>query len=175
MVPLPEFNEAGLLPPGDYVLTVQELRESVLVTGPPGEEAWDAVWRGRLVDNLDSILQDLWGLGIDYVIVDGSFVEKKDRPGDIDAYFPIAVERWVTREVEQGLNARRGEDVWTWDTGKLTRDPGTGKPKLPFWHKYQIDLYPDYGQLADGLKPFSDFFRQTRSGEPKGVVKIPRI
>jgi hypothetical protein len=31
---LPDFTEEGLLPPDDYMLTLEQLRESVLVCGP---------------------------------------------------------------------------------------------------------------------------------------------
>ncbi len=52
---LPAFSEEGVLPVGDYELTLDELRESALVLGP--DEAarsahWDADCRRNLVDNL---------------------------------------------------------------------------------------------------------------------------
>ena len=31
---LPGFDKTGLLPPGDYELTIPQLRESILVVGP---------------------------------------------------------------------------------------------------------------------------------------------
>lgn len=49
---LPDFDEHGLLPAGDYELTFEQLRASVLVVGPSaGAPHWDALWRARLVDN----------------------------------------------------------------------------------------------------------------------------
>jgi hypothetical protein len=51
---LPSFTDEGLLPPGDYLLTVEELRQSYLVTGEGvRSDTWDVLWRGRLVDNTD--------------------------------------------------------------------------------------------------------------------------
>lgn len=53
MVALPAFAEDGLLPPADYELTLDELRESLLVVGPGADYPnWDVAWRRLLVDNL---------------------------------------------------------------------------------------------------------------------------
>ena len=39
------FTEEGLLPPGDYLLTLDELRASLLVLGPGGARPnWDSGW-----------------------------------------------------------------------------------------------------------------------------------
>jgi len=43
---LPPFTAEGLLPGGDYPLTLDELRSSFLVTGVGvGSATWDAPWR----------------------------------------------------------------------------------------------------------------------------------
>ncbi len=48
---LPGFTPEGVLPPGDYEMTLEELRASVLVEGPgPGHETWDTEWRQKLVE-----------------------------------------------------------------------------------------------------------------------------
>ncbi len=40
-----EFDEDGVLPPGDYELTVPELRSSMLVVGPTSAlPSWDAAY-----------------------------------------------------------------------------------------------------------------------------------
>jgi len=178
----PVFSAAGLLPAGDYVMTFPQLRGSMLVKGPTsGSPNWDAPWRGRLVDNLNSVVRTLWELGIEYVIIDGSFVEQKDHPNDIDAYFPVTAKRWVSREVERELNRKRSENVWTWDWryASVPVDPRVPHRRLPFWHKYRIDLFPNFGAKAIlherlGWLTFEDGFRHTRSGAPKGVVKVLR-
>ena len=83
---LPAFNTDGLLPPGDYELTFGEIRSSLLVIGP-GDPEWDTSWRRWLVEQLEVLMNQLWSVGIVEVFVDGSFVECKNRPGDIDGYF----------------------------------------------------------------------------------------
>ena len=50
---LPGFTDAGLLPTGDYLLTLDGLRQSHLVIGSSSASAnWDQPWRARLIDNL---------------------------------------------------------------------------------------------------------------------------
>lgn len=84
MLPLPRFTPDGLLPPGDYVLTIDEIRESMLVLGPREEHPnWDAPWRRRLVDNLEVLVSQLWEVGVTEVFIDGSFVEDKDHPNEL--------------------------------------------------------------------------------------------
>lgn len=182
MARLPNFNVSGVLPPKDYVLNFGQLEESMLVKGPKnGSPNWDTQWRGFLVRNLRSVAKTLWDLGVEYLVVDGSFVEQKDHPNDIDAYFPITRERWQSREVQRELDRGRSEDVWDWDVYRayMPADPRVPHRKPPFWHKYRIDLWPHYGQEAFnhdrlGRLTFEKGFRLTRGGDPKGVVKVFR-
>lgn len=44
------FTEEGLLPPGNIELTLNELRQSLLVKGTSDLSAWDENWRKYLVD-----------------------------------------------------------------------------------------------------------------------------
>jgi hypothetical protein len=53
---LPGFTDDGSLPPGDYLLTLAELAESLLVRGPgdaAGYPNWDVDWRRHLVGRLE--------------------------------------------------------------------------------------------------------------------------
>ena len=77
-----------LLPPRDYPMTISQLRESHLVTGLGNQSRhWDREWRAQLVHNLEVMVVQLWEVGIKEIFVDGSFVENKDHPHDIDGYF----------------------------------------------------------------------------------------
>gem|GEM_PF-6478245 len=70
---LPAFTSDGVLPVGDYVLTIKELRQSHLVTGQMNASpGWDSEWRGHLVDNLAIMAEQLWAVGIPEIFVDGS-------------------------------------------------------------------------------------------------------
>ncbi|MEI7462468.1 MAG: hypothetical protein WCK15_23975 [Pirellula sp.] len=60
---IPEFDENGLLPVGDYEVTMAELRASILVQGPRDRikyPSWDASWRLWLVDQLEMMVNQLW-------------------------------------------------------------------------------------------------------------------
>ena len=87
---IPAFEPDGLLPTGDYEVSFDQLRESILVVGP-GDSIhypnWDHAWRRICVDNLEILTRQLWQVGIREVFADGSFAEDKDHPNDIDGYF----------------------------------------------------------------------------------------
>jgi hypothetical protein len=53
---IPSFDLDGLLPAGDYEVSFEQLRCSVLALGPNAEKessSWDTAWRGRLIDTCD--------------------------------------------------------------------------------------------------------------------------
>jgi hypothetical protein len=105
---LPPFTDSGVLPPGDHVLTLTELAESMLVCGPGDLDRypnWDADWRRTLVGNLGILVRQLWHGGIHDVFIDGSFVEDKQHPNDIDGYFHCDLTRLASGELERELIA----------------------------------------------------------------------
>jgi hypothetical protein len=90
MAVIPPFEADGLLPPGDYEVSFDELCQCVLVLGPGGSAmspTWDSGWRAKLVGNLEILTRQLWQVGVTEVFADGSFAEDKDHPNDIDGYF----------------------------------------------------------------------------------------
>lgn len=171
------FNDDGLLPPGDYILTLADLRRSILVKGSKeSQDLWDREWRASLVDNLQILAGHLWSVGITEIFINGSFAENKGHPNDIDGYFVIDLMSFHTIQSELLLI----DDCWTWDPS--FRRPYRGHPKkhLPMWHKYRIELYPHFGQLT-GIRDefgndqqFPAAFRKSRGNPPlqKGIVKI---
>lgn len=61
---LPHVTAQGLLPPGDYPLTLQQLSQSMLVVGPhPVPPGWDRPGRLRLVNNLTVLVSQLRQVG----------------------------------------------------------------------------------------------------------------
>lgn len=56
---LPNFNLDGLLPPGDYSLTLDQLKESHLVTGNCSEfsDTWEQEWRADNPKGIIRIIQ----------------------------------------------------------------------------------------------------------------------
>jgi len=178
---LTQFTAEGLLPPGDYLLSVSELQDSFLVHGPEDRAScprWDAAWRSRLVDNLGILVRQLCQVGITEVFVNGSFVEAKEHPNDIDGYFECELLRLATGELERELNLLDPFKIWTWDPASRRPYRGYRKPQLPMWHRYRVELYPHVGQLS-GIRDkyghqlaFPAAFRLSRAGQPKGILKI---
>ena len=180
-IPLPSFTEHGLLPPGDYVLMLAQLHESLLVLGPQDANYpnWDREWRRKLVENLSVLVEQLRQVGITTIFIDGSFVEDKDHPNDIDGYFECDLARLASGELQRELNLLDPHKTWTWDPA--SRRPYRGYPKrqLPMWHEYRVELYPHYGQLS-GIRDeygheleFPSAFRRSRvDGRPRGIIRI---
>jgi hypothetical protein len=177
---LPLFNEFGLLPAGDYALTLSELkRSSLVVPGQNHSPGWDQAWRERLVDNLSIMVAQLWQVGITDIFIDGSFVEEKEHPNDIDGYFECDLERMYTGQLQQDLNRLDSHKVWTWSPASRTSYANSTKKQLPMWHFYRVELYPHYGQLSGirdefgNVLQFPAAFRKSRSEHrQKGIVKL---
>jgi hypothetical protein len=174
-----DFEPSGLLPAGTFLATLAELRTSVLVRGTATTgTAWDFTWRLHLVAQLEVLVRDLWQVGIEQIFVDGSFCTDKPRPGDIDGYFVTSLLSWPS----QAAKLRALRSAWSWDPRDML--PATnGKPKLPMWHEHRVELFPVYDppfrdqsflgtRTAQGPVFIDDFFRLTRSHEPKGIVQI---
>ncbi len=174
------FGEDGCLPAGDFALTFDELRHSLLVLG--GESppiTWDRDWRHRLVDNLEVLVRQLWTVGVTEVFADGSFAEDKDHPNDIDGYFVCDLKQFASGELERELNLLDPHKVWTWDPDQRTASPGYPKRQLPMWHHYRVELYPHWGQGSGILDAsgneleFPSAFRLSRrDGRPRGIIKL---
>jgi hypothetical protein len=176
------FTGDGVLPPGDYPLTLDDLENSMLVLGP-GEPrshpVWDAAWRSRLVANLRVMVEQLWAVGIDQIFIDGSFVEDKDHPNDIDGYFVCEALRFASGQLEHDLNLLDPAKCWTWDHRSRRAYRGYPKLQLPMWHAYRVELYPHFAGLIAGEDEhghpleFPAFFRKRRgNGAPKGIIRI---
>jgi hypothetical protein len=172
---LPAFNDSNLLPPGDYALTFEALKESLLVIGD-GREGWDTAWRRFLIEQAEIMVKQLWQIGIDEIYFDGSFVEAKNHPNDIDGYFLCDYLSVARGDLQRKLNALDPYKIWTWEPS--SRQAYRGYPK-PMWYRYRVELYPHFGQLS-GIKDrygndleFPAAFRRQRvNDEPKGITKL---
>jgi hypothetical protein len=118
-------------------------------------------------------------VGIDEVYVNGSFVEEKDHPNDIDGYFVCDRAALLSGRLERELNRVSRARIWTWENRARRRVAGHGW-KLPMWLRYRIELYPHYGQGTGIVDRFGNelqfpaAFRLSRSGRPKGILKLVR-
>ncbi|MGH9436790.1 MAG: DUF6932 family protein [Terriglobia bacterium] len=182
-VMIPDFDSDGLLSPGDYEVSFDDLRQSVLVAGSGNRKGyWDAAWRAQLVDNLEVLTRQLWSVGIRDIYADGSFAEDKDHPNDIDGYFVCDLSQLITGDLERQLNLQDPSKVWTWEPASRRPYRGYPKKQLPMWHRYRVELYPHVPGLGIGCGIFDKYgnelefpsaFRQCRrNGKPRGIVKI---
>lgn len=175
------FNSDGLLPPDDYPLTINDLRSSILVNGPEDVIGWDIKWRLHLVKQLEIVINQLWAVGITEIFINGSFVEDKLHPNDIDGYFVTDLMRFATGDLHKELNLL-DPGIWTWDPNSRKPYRGHTKAQLPMWHKYRVELYPHcdgiYSDILDKYgnnQQFPAAFRKTRDTfQPKGIIKIIR-
>jgi hypothetical protein len=183
LVTLPDFTSDGVLPADDYPMTIDELRKSMLVHGRQGvtDEAWDSQWRADLVNNASILVKQLWDIGINEIFFDGSFVENKARPGDIDGYFECPWNKKISGDLERELNLLDPHTVWTWNLNE--RQNYAGKARLPMWIRYRTELYPHLiggpCSFSSGITDehgndleFPSVFRQSREFVQKGIVKI---
>jgi hypothetical protein len=177
---LPPFTPDGVLPSGDYPLTVAELATSPLVLGSDSAApTWDRAWRARLVQHLGILAGQLWQVGITAIFVNGSFAEDKDHPNDIDGYFECDVRAVASGRLERDLNALDLHKVWTWAPGSRRWDPDSGKRQLPMWFVYRVELYPHFGQPTGIVDQFgnqlqfpSAFRLSRRAFTPKGIIRL---
>lgn len=175
------FDSHGLLPHGEYELTSEELRRSLLVMGSGrAGSTWDTAWRESLVGNLEVMTRQLWRVGIREVYADGSFVEEKDHPNDIDGYFVCTLADLASGELTRKLNLLDPYKIWTWDPRSRQAFRGYPKKQLPMWHRYRVELYPHVAGFFSGIRDlqgneleFPSAFRQSRrDGRPRGIVKL---
>ena len=181
-----QFNADDVLDSGTYDATFSQLRSSLLVVGNGSSPNWDSVWRNALVDNLEILTKQLCSVGITEIFIDGSFVENKDRPNDIDGYFDTGIAsvnlttmKNFENQVSQ-LNNIDPHKIWTWDPQARIFDPRSAKSQLPMWMRYRVELYPHIEGMFSGIRDgsgnnlmFPSAFRQSRRNFiPKGIVKI---
>jgi len=118
-------------------------------------------------------------VGITEIFLDGSFVEDKDRPNDIDGYFEVDALRVARGDLQRELNALDPYKIWTWDHTARRSHRGSAKKQLPMWHQYRVELYPHYpglvalrDQWGNELQFPSAFRQQRDTGYRKGIIKI---
>lgn len=179
------FNSDGVLAPGTYDATFADIRTSILVKGNGTSPSWDSVWRNKLLGNAEVLVQQLWQVGVDDVFLDGSFVEDKDHPNDIDGYFDPHLSMMDPQDLAKyqkmisDLNNLDPHKIWNWDRNSRRTVKGFAKKQLPMWIFYRVELYPhlDQGtgivdQHGNNLT-FPSAFRQSRHNfTPKGIVRV---
>lgn len=182
MAGLPEFDADGYLPVGVHELAMDELTESGLVLGfrePKDAPNWDPTWRMELAGNLIVLCNQLKSVGITEVVIGGSFVENKDHPNDINGFFPCDYRLIASGDLVRDLNLIDPHACWGWSPDRMRSCDGYPKKRLPMWHEYKVELWPDYGQISvfknlhdQPISWRSAFSRRPEDGREKGLVKL---
>ncbi len=139
-------------------MTAPEIEISILIKNP-ARDSWDGEWRFQLLQNFLVLAGELWQVGITEIFIDGSFVEEKDRPNDIDGYFECELKHFVHKQLHRKLNALNEHKVWTWARQDMEHDPETGKRVLPMRRLYGVELFPDYPGSFTGIRDRKSSFR----------------
>jgi hypothetical protein len=142
---LPEFDQQGFLPEGVWTCGLVEFVKTFAVFRRSDR-------RLILFEKLESLLKETLATGwVQEIIIDGSFVTKKDEPGDIDLLL--------------GLSPEFDDAEVSYWTGKIL--DGTFLSK-----KYRFDVkVRKFGSPA--YYEWLDFFQEVKdSDERKGVVRL---
>ena len=78
------------------------------------------------------MVKHLWSVGITEIFIDGSFVEDKDHPNDIDGYFVCELMDLASGKLERNLNHVNPHNAWTWDP--KARRPFRGRVIMQLIH-----------------------------------------
>lgn len=151
-MPIPVLQPSGILPPGEHLATLAEVRASF---------GTSSARRADLFGKLNAFVADVTALNaFDYVLVDGSFVTDKPAPGDIDAVLKL---KTTTPAVIAAICS---------PAGALVIDQHTVKAK------YEVHLFID----PPGPSAWSSFFQLMRPAEAisrgldpatqRGILKV---
>jgi len=174
---LPNFTSDpppnAVLPPGDYTLTLAELRQSMLVVGPrPLVPGWDASWRRDLIDRLAVRVANLKLIGITELFLAGSFVQNNPVPGDIDGYYMVDPAMWLRVQrprlmtVDPLLATMFDKNTWVYS-------PEKGEPRPQLWHVARLELFYVLNTPANKFPgAIPQYFRRSRQDKPKGLIRI---
>lgn len=135
---IPKFDKIGNLLPGKHVATFAEVKTHF---GTNSRRLW-------LLEGLNKLLIELKRAGCTEVWLDGSFVTKKELPGDYDVCYQI---RGVSPDLMDPLIFSQNRDE---------------RKK-----KYRGDIFPNTIEDGSG-KPFDEFFQEDRDGNQKGIILI---
>ena len=118
-MPIPPFNQHGLLPPGIHPATLEEVVQKLGFSS----KRQDLIERG-----LKPVVEQLKALGVREVYLNGSFTTSKPSPGDIDGYVLTRVGSPLELEVvehDEEWKATYSVDLWpayTDEPGEMSQD-----------------------------------------------------
>lgn len=117
-MPIPDFNEQGLLPPGIHDCTWKEIDDRLgrfVFVGIKGSDR-----RMKLCQQLQAYLKELQSTHMAVeIVVNGSFVTTKEEPNDIDLMVVLAPDHDFSKELRpfeyNALSKKRVRDRYEFD------------------------------------------------------------
>ena len=109
-------------------------------------------YRSKLFKKALKAITNLAASGVKDIYIDGSFVEDKACPNDIDGC-------WLPTS---SVNSSKIDPVLL--------DFSRSREQMKM--KYGVDFFPANVLEGGTGKPFLEFFQKTRDGKPKGILKI---
>ena len=141
-VMIPQFDADGLLSPGIYWATWDE------ITATFG----NTPWRRRLLDGLEMAIDSLRRAGCRTVYIDGSFVTSKEVPNDFDACWE-----------EEGVEPERLDPVLLqFDAGRVAQKTKYLGELFP----------ASLGATVEGISFLEFFQTDRETGGSKGIVAV---
>jgi hypothetical protein len=132
---IPSFDQRGNLPPGIHTATLKEVERKFASTEH----------RKHLFWGLERLLENLKAAGCSTFYLDGSFITKKEEPGDYDCiWYPTGVTAALDKDLLKSLEDRKA--------------------------KYFGDIFvyiPEHGGF-----PHLEYFQKDQDDNPKGIIKI---
>ncbi len=132
---IPGFDKLGNLPPGIHHASLKEIEQRFVLTAH----------RKYLFGGLRRLLESLQNAGCTTFYLDGSFITKKEEPGDYDCIWdPTGVTGELDKDLLKSLEVRKA--------------------------KYFGDIFvyiPEHGGF-----PYLEYFQKDKDDNPKGIIKI---
>jgi hypothetical protein len=144
--------DTGALPPEDHRATLDEVSQRL---GFTPRRRW-------LLKGLRAAVNAFWAAGIEEIYIDGSFCTEKPDPGDIDGY-------WVEPDPEV---YNRIDPYWV--DFELILVPHLRQWKWRMWVEQGVEFFVHPAMQASREMGFPEFFRRSRDGVPRGVIRVVR-
>ncbi|MBV9660236.1 MAG: hypothetical protein JO337_03680 [Acidimicrobiales bacterium] len=143
LVPIPQFDERGCLPPGDHLASWQEIEDRY----------GNSIKRQRLLNGLSIVVQALRKQGVHTIWIDGSFVTDKPRPSDVDVVYrpptPDTSASWGLFSPGKRSELKRIHAVDLWPYPSFQMPPG-----------------------APRTETIKSFFSHDLNDVPKGLIEL---
>ena len=146
---IPSLNQNGELPEGDHVATLIDVE---IAFGLSTDR------RKHLTDGFKRAVDMFKAAGVEFVLVDGSYTTDKADPEDIDGCWSASGD----------IDIAKIDPVFWKFSNSIEFQAQRVKAKA----QYVLDFFIAENIEAGSGKPFSDFFKTNREGDPKRIIKI---